>query len=271
MTYSNKNKRIKQYLVLCYGLIALSALTACEKVIDLKLDNADAVVVIDGGISDLNENQIVKVSKTYSFTEPNKFNAVTGASVVVTSAGGVVLNYQEVAPGVYQSAKFRGKPGSTYQMKVTLEGKTYAASSTMPARVVLDSLTFKSFSFFGSSKNYVAANFVDPAGVQNQYRYILKVKGKVEEDVVSEDRFNDGNKVTNVLFYELDDLVQGDSLNVEFQCIDRTVYRYFYSLGQNSGSGGPPVAPANPPSNFNNGALGVFNAHTSSSRIAVLR
>ncbi|RQO75755.1 DUF4249 domain-containing protein [Pedobacter sp. KBW06] len=263
---------LKKYTRCVFAIIAVSAFSACEKVIDLKLDEAVPVIVIDGGISDLNENHIIKISKTYNFTEPNKFNGVSKASIVLKADGKVQAAFVETLPGVYQTTtKFKGKSGVRYDLAVTFEGKTYEASSVMPARVILDALTFKTFNFFGGNKSYIVANFSDPAGVANQYRYILRTKGVVEEDAVSEDRFNDGNKVENVIFYELDDLLKGDSVHVEFQCIDRNVYRYFYSLGQNSGQGGPPVSPANPPSNFSNGALGVFNAHTSSSRTAVIK
>lgn len=252
-------------------LFAAALLCSCEKIIDLKLDNAAPLVVIDAGISDQNENQVVKVSRTYSFTEPNKFNGVSGAKIVLTRANGSTINYTEVSPGIYQTTKMRGLPGNKYTLDVTLDGKTYSANSTMPAKVVLDSLTFKQFNLFGETTTYVAVNYNDPVLVENQYRYILKVKGKIEEDMVNEDRFNNGNKVSDVIFYELEDLVPGDSLDVEFQCIDRNVYRYFYSLGQNNGGGGPPVSPANPVSNFNNGALGVFNAYTSGKRSIVIK
>lgn len=245
--------------------------SGCEKIIDLKLDNANPVVVIDGGINDQNENQEVKISRTYNFTEANRFNGVSGAVVVLTRPNGSTVNYAEVSPGIYQTVKMRGVAGSKYTLNVTLEGKTYTASATMPGRVTLDSLTFKQFDFFGKKNTYVAVNYNDPPGVENQYRYILKVKGKIEEDRVNEDRFNNGNKVSDVIFYEIDDLVAGETIEVEFQTIDRNVYRYFYSLGQNNGGGGPPVAPANPVSNFNNGALGVFNAHTSSKRSIMIK
>lgn len=258
-------------MVILIGFILLMVLQGCEKVIELKLDNAEPVVVIEGGVSDQNENQMVKISKTYSFTEPNRFNGLSGAKVVLTRPNGSTVNYTEIAPGLYQTIKFRGIPGGRYTLDVTAEGKTYHASSTMPAKVMLDSLSFRQFDFFGTKNTYIAVNYNDPRDVQNQYRYILKVKGKVEKDVVNEDRFNNGNKVSDVIFKDLGDLVSGDSLHVEFQCVDRNVYRYFYGLGQNSGEAGPPFSPANPVSNFNNGALGVFNAYTSSKRTAVIR
>lgn len=252
-------------------LVVLFWLSGCEKVIDLKLDNAAPQLVIYGGLSDKIDNHLVMISKTYDFTDPNRFNPVSGAKVIVRNEEGVEMEYIEVSNGVYQSPKFRGQSGKKYWLDVTYEGKIYSATSTMPGKVSIDSLTFKDFSFFGKTNTYVAANYVDPKDIQNQYRYILTVKGKIEEDAVSEDRFDDGNKVANVIFYELNDLVRGDTIDVEFQCIDRNVYKYFYSLGQNSGGGGPPVAPANPPSNFNNKALGVFNAYSVSRKTVVIK
>lgn len=257
--------------ILMFALFAGMLLSGCEKVIDLKLDNAAPVVVIDGGISDNNENQVVRISKTYNFTEPNKFNGVRGAKLVLTRPNGSLINYTEVSPGIYQTPKMRGIPGNTYKLDVTIEGTTYSASSTMPRRVILDALTFKHFNFFGTVNTYIAVNYNDPELTQNQYRYILKIKGKTVEDMVNEDRFNNGNKVSDPIFYDLGDLISGDSLHVEFQCIDRNVYRYFFSLGQIGNRSGPPVAPANPVSNFSNGALGIFNAHTSSKRTAVIK
>lgn len=257
--------------ILFIAVFAGMLLCGCEKVIELKLDNSAPVVVIDGGINDQNENQIVKISKTYSFTEPNKFNGVTGAKVVLTRPNGSTVTYSEVSPGIYQSVKTRGVPGNKYVLDVTIGDEKYTATSTMPAKVVLDSLTFKQFNLFGKISTYIAVNYNDPANVVNQYRYILKAKGKIEEDMVSNDRFNNGNKVSDVIFYKLDDLVAGDSLKVEFQCVDANVYRYFYSLKQSSGNSGPPVAPSNPVSNFSNGALGVFNSYTTSTRTAVIK
>jgi len=271
MTANNSNTYKKTSLSILMLIALLMLFSGCEKVIDLELKDADAAIVIDAGISDLSENQVVKISKTYSFTEANRFNGLAGAKVVLKSSNGNTYNYTEVSPGIYQTIKFRGRPDITYTLDVTVEGKTYSAISTMPQKVTLDSLTFKEFTFFGTTNTYVAANFNDPAGIQNQYRYILKVKGKIEEDVVSEDRFDDGNKVSNVIFYEVDDLISGDAVELELQCIDRNVYKYFFSLSQSAGGGGPPVAPANPPSNFSNGALGVFNAYTTSKKMVVLQ
>lgn len=264
-------KRIIEMKLLTLVISAVLLLSSCEKIIELELENAEPVVVIDGGISDVLGHQLVKVSKTSDFTDPNQFNGLSGAMLMLTRSDGTITNFTEISPGTYQTPKMRGMPGTSYQLDVTVEGRTYSAKSTMPKKVVLDSLTFKQFSFFGTSNTYIAVNYNDPRLTENQYRYILKVKGKTVDEKVSEDRFYNGNKVSDAIFFELEDLVRGDSLLVEFQCIDRNVYRYFFSLGQINNSSGPPVAPGNPTSNFSNGALGIFNAHTSSKRVAVIK
>jgi hypothetical protein len=263
---------MKKRIYLIGSILCVLGIAGCEKVIKLDLDNADPRIVIDANVSDQFENQTVRVSKTYSFSESNKFNGISGATVVLTTLDGDVINYNETASkGIYRSPRMRGKPGVEYKLTVTVEGKTYVSVSAMPFKVSLDSLTFKQFDFFGSINTYIAANFEDPGYTADQYRYILKVKEKVEEDAVSDDRFNNGNHVSNVLYYELNDLANSDTLEVELQCINRPVYKYFFTLEQISGDGGPPVSPENPPSNFSNGALGVFNAYTSSKRTALIK
>jgi hypothetical protein len=263
---------MRKTLYLLAAITGLLFFGACEKIIDFDLDNAEPRIVIDAGINDQFENQVVRISKTYSFTEGNKFNGLSGAKVTVTTFDSGVINFNETATkGVYRSPRMRGKPGNEYTLTVTVEGKTYTSVSTMPAKVFLDSLTFKQFDFFGSINTYITANFTDPVYTDDQYRYLLKVKNRVEEDAVSEDRFNNGNQVANVLYYKLDDLNSNDTLEVELQCISRPVYKYFYTLEQISGDGGAPVAPENPPSNVSNGALGVFNTYTSSKRTAIIK
>ncbi|MGB4776013.1 MAG: DUF4249 domain-containing protein [Daejeonella sp.] len=244
---------------LAFALVMLFA--SCEKVITLDLKTAEPLVVIEGYVSDQDEIQTVKISKTYSFTEPNKFNAVSGAQVVLMS-GSTSVTFSEGMPGIYESVKFAGTPGEKYTLEVIIEGKTYTASSVMPQKVPIDMLTYKKLSFFGGEETFPVINYQDPSGIQNQYRTLLSVNKELEFNSADEDRFNDGNKVENILFYSVDDLQPGDEMEIEFQSIDRNVFKYFFALSQISGNGGPPTAPANPVSNFNNGALGIFSAYS---------
>lgn len=258
-----------QILILSAGTIFFPS---CEKVIDLELKNAEPVIVIEGTISNQSENHFVRISKTIPFDKPTTFNGFKGAQVTLTSSAGLSQPFTEIANGVYRSPRFRGTPGITYTLEVLAEGKVYTAKSTMPFPVIPDSIGFKILSFLGDSNIYPTIYYRDPPKVQNQYRYILKINSKPQGDVVFEDRFNDGNTVSDVVIYDgKDDIKPGDIIDIEMQCIDRNVFKYFFSLSQINGNGGAPVAPANPDSNFNNGALGIFNACTKSSKSIVLK
>ncbi len=249
-------------LIYLFAFSVMMLFASCEKIISLDLKTAEPVVVIEGYVTDQDEVQTVKISKTYSFAEPNKLNGVSGAQVILTN-GNTSIPFVETAPGIYQSVLFAGLPGEKYTLEVVFEGKTYTASSAMPQKVPIESLTYKKLSFFGSEKTYPVITYQDPAGTQNQYHYVVTLNNiEIKFNSVEEDRFNDGNKVENIIFYALDDLKSGDQIDIEFQTIDRNVFKYFFALSQINGNGGPPVAPSNPVSNFTNGALGVFSAYS---------
>ncbi len=260
---ANKPNKCFSWIANLSALLVVLIFSACEKVIDLKLDNVEPVIVIEGNINDRLETQFISISRTYNFEDRDRFNAVSGASVSVTTASGQKINFTETRPGVY-SAAFRGSSDRQYVLNVVVNGKTYTATSTMPKKVELTGISFRTFAFFGNSETFVAVKYNDPPGIQNQYRYIIKVNDTVKSVSVGEDRFDDGNSVVNTLFADLDDFKSGDRIEVEMQTIDRKVFRYYYTIEQAAGGGGPPVAPSNPDSNFNNGALGYFSAHTSS-------
>ena len=257
------------YLSVTYLLILL--FSSCEKVIELKLKDAGPVIVIDGNITDQSENQIVKVSKIIPFDKPNTFNGLAGAKVTVTTSVGQVINFAPATAGVYRSPRFRGVSGLTYKLEVTVEGKVYSATSTMPNAVNLDSIKFKKLSIFGRSRIYPAVYYVDPAQIQNQYRYIIRVNSKPATEQVTEDRFNDGRPTSELITFDGDGIVSGDKVEVEMQCIDRNVFKYYFAITQIDGNGGPPVAPSNPESNLNNGALGIFSAHTKTNLSVTLK
>ncbi len=73
----------------------------------------------------------------------------------------------------------------------------------------------------------------------------------------------DGKEVKNNIYIDEPDLVVGNVVRIQMLTIDENVYRYLFSITQITGNGGPPTAPANPTSNFNNEALGYFSASTS--------
>lgn len=259
-----KNK----YLI---GLM-LFTLGGCKKVIDVKLKNAATQIVITGNIDNRPGPYEVTISKTVDFNSDNIFPPVSDAIVKITGDG-VTDSLTEISPGVYSTHILQGKPGKAYSMYVSVEGKEYTATSTMPQPVRLDSIDFRSGR---KDALYAVANFKDPEGIPNYYQFIEYADGKKfrngRGNSVFDDRLSDGRYINRLLYDDSSDIKSGIILTVQMNCIDKEVYSYLSELLQVSGGGEgfSSPTPANPTSNITGGALGYFSAHTISARSIVI-
>jgi hypothetical protein len=253
--------------------IAIIILTAfsfmsCEKEIDLDLNTANPKIVIEGKVAQ-NELATVKITKTVNFSDANNFPAVKAAEVTITDNLGVSETLKETTNGIYMASKIKGEVGKTYTMTVKAEAKTYTAKSTMPTPIKFDGLRSELSSFAppgAEVTNYIIyPQFIDPNEVGNNYRFIQSNKEKTDKSLfVANDAIGNGQPNQRPLFSQDFEVKKGDVVTVEMQCLDRSVYDYFYSLfsiGNNGPGGG--ATPTNPVSNISGGALGYFSAYTS--------
>lgn len=244
---------------------------SCEKVIDVNLNNASSVIVIEGFVTNRADSQYVQIHRTVNFDEPNTFPVVEGAVVTITDNNGRVVTLRERRPGFYMARNFVGRSGNTYNLKVIADGQEYTAKSTMPEQVSIDSMGISVTTFFGEERKSIQLLYDDPADVKNYYRFKLKINGIASENIFAfDDNFNDGRTVNRELFdFDLE-AKSGDSAVIEMQCIDAAVLRYWQGLDQNQNRGGASTTPANPVSNISNGALGYFSAHTTQNEEIVI-
>lgn len=255
-----KNHIFTKYYLL---IIVVFLFSSCEKIIDVDLKDAEPVLVVEGNISDTLEFQYIYLSKTVPFGADNNPVRVSDATVTVKEDNSTVYTFTESAAGVYRNS-FKGKSGSTYQLSIQSEGKTYTSNSTMPLKVVLDSVSITQVEFFNEKRKLIKVHFQDPEFTADAYRYIISINNnKLKEFYVDNDRFNNGQYISRTINTDEPEIKTGDDISLDFQTIDLINYRYFYSLSQILGGGGPPVAPSNPDSNISNGAQGYFSAHTS--------
>ncbi len=253
-----------------FSLFALSitALVSCTKEVDVKLDNAEAQVVIEGQVTNVSFAE-VKLSKSVPFSNSNHFPAISGAVVNITDNEGTKYELTETTPGTYSNASLTGVPGRTYQLHIVAEGKTYAASSAMPLPVTLDSLVAEKL-FMGTEYIYIVKPvYTDPPQLGNCYRFIETINNKRYPHTWTWDdkMLNDG--VSSIPLVQRDSTIAvNDVVEVEMQCIDKNVFRYFEALSDMKHNA---TTPANPPSNISGGALGYFSAHTSQKKKVVVR
>ncbi len=262
-------KRLYPYLI-SGGLLIW--VTSCQKVINIDLNSVSPAIVIVGNINNLPGPYTVTLNQTVNFSTPNTFPPVNGAFITIAdNAGNTDTLVETASPGVYNTKKIQGVPGRTYNLTVKANGQTYSSTSTMPQMVTFDTLLVFAYTppnGGGGDTTYLPdAIFLDPPGGTHYYRLIETVNDTVLPDIFA---FTDkyfGATYINYKIYPYSskkDLVLGDSVKVEMQCIDEGTYNYLNTLGEASGSTN--VTPANPASNISNNALGYFSAHTSSFR-----
>jgi hypothetical protein len=248
----------------CWPLfIILLLLSACEKVIQVDINNADTQYVIEGNITNQSGPYTVTISQTADFYATNDFSTVTGALVII-SDGTVTDTLQEVAAGTYETNKITGEVGKTYQMNVYIDDNHFSASSVMPPVVPLDSVYIEDVNFGTETYKCVTPQYNDPAGQANYYKFNVYRNGeRIQKTYVQNDELTDGKKVSQTLINNDDDdkLEAGDWVDLDMLCIDKPVYNYFYSLDNASGNS-QSATPSNPVSNIDGGALGYFSAHT---------
>jgi hypothetical protein len=249
-------------------------LFSCTKVINVNLNNANPNIVIEGVVSDAPGPYEVKLTQTVNFSDPNSFPPVTGATVKITdSVLGITDLLKEMVPGTYVTQKLlQGFTGHTYQLDVLSNGQEYTASSTMPGKVVLDSVTFYSTNIFGTKSTNAIANFQDPAGITNYYTFTEYVNGQaISQTFNFSDRLSDGKYIRRQLFNDSSYINPGDQVSIEMHCVDNQVWQYFNTLGQARGNNSQAITPANPVSNISNNALGYFSAQTVQSALSILQ
>ena len=253
--------------IIISSIILAFIFTSCTKEIDVDLNTADPQIVIEGNITNDAGPHNVKISKTVNFSDPNNYPPVSGALVIISDNSGVVDTLEEASPGVYQTSTLAGIPGRTYNLEVVAEGKSFHATSTMPQPVTLDSLAFTLFTNNGNSggPEYLTLPvYTDPAAFVNSYRFIQTVNEKLDETVfVMNDNTFNGLQNQYSLFNPDAEIKPGDYVSIEFCCIDKSNYDYYYTLAQFTTDGPYSTTPTNPPNNITgSSALGIFSAYT---------
>jgi hypothetical protein len=250
-------------------LIFLIVFSSCEKVIDIDLVSKENQIVIEGGISNLQGPYTILLSQTVNFDETNSFPPVSGANVTISDDIGNVETLTETSSGVYVTSNIQGVCNRNYTLKVVSNGEEFIATSYMHEPVNIDTLTITTETTHNSSKRTISVGFTDPKGISNYYRFIKTINNIEQSTIyVEDDLLQDGNDISQPLLSkskEETSLKIGDNVTISLQVIDKNVYNYFRTLNQLIGGSGlmnQSTSPANPISNFNNGALGYFNAYS---------
>ena len=254
-------------LLFVFFCIACVSLLSCEKVIEVKIRDADARFVIEGVITDQAGATKVLVSRTRKFYENNQFTGISGA-VVKIKDNGTEYTLNETSPGVYETNLITGTPGHRYDLSVSVNGELFTATSTMQVPVPIDTVVIDRGPFGQNKFAYVF--YTDPVGINNGYRFIQYINGLTDPAIFwDNDEFTDGQTTAVLLDNGVDDqnnplnISTGDVVTIELLSLDDPIYRFWSTLEMGGANGNAFTAsPANPVTNIQGGALGYFSAHS---------
>lgn len=249
---------------------------SCEKVIDVDLKKPQSKYVIEAYvISDTGDSK-VHITQTVNFSDPAVFPGVSGATVTVQDNNKTPVILSEAGGGFYETSDLIGLEDHTYSLKVAIGNELFTSTCKMPHQVNFDSLDVVDFNSFDGDRKFSNVTFYDPPGKGNAYRFLQYKNEILNKNIfVLNDDFTDG-KINNSLLTYFDRtnnqrIEKGDSIRVEMQCVDPSVYKFFSSLSQSSTGGSDNVSPGNPVTNIQGGALGYFSAYTKQTRIIIAK
>ncbi len=130
-------------------ITVLLFLTACEDVVQVKLDQGKQLLAVDAFVNDLRQNQNIRLifSQNY-FDNSTTATPVIGAQVVLkdlTANISYTFNYTNNGNYTYSinAGDTIAKLGHAYQLQITYQGIQYVAAAVQKRTAIIDSISSK--------------------------------------------------------------------------------------------------------------------------------
>lgn len=280
----------KHFLI---GMVALNLLTSCEEDINLTVAGGESKIVIEGNIENGKPAEVF-VTRNSSLTQAVNFsNILVENAKVYVSNGGITdtlklaLDSFATIPLLYKGSSLIGVSGQTYNLTVIVDGKTYTATTTIPALVALDSVWWKPQPP-QDTLGYAWGHLTDPPGTGNAYKWFAKTPTERKQyngnlvilnrrflaplGSTFDDKFIDGksfdfayNKTpdpTEVNFVDEEPSFyynKKDTIFIKFCSIDYKAAKFYVTYESAMQTNGNPFAsPVSIISNISKGGLGVW-------------
>jgi hypothetical protein len=159
------------------GAMIFIALLSCVDQIEYDIANHINIIVVDGRITDLNEEQIIKINRSKSEFERFGSTPITNALVelIVNSTEVIAFKEKTDKPGEYVLPKgFKGKAGVSYQLRFQLtDGTKYESTvEVMPEVPPIEKLVAR----FNAEEP-----FATNSGFKGVHNFYLDVQDPVQQ------------------------------------------------------------------------------------------
>jgi hypothetical protein len=224
----------KWIYILVLGMLSFG----CEDVIDVDLNNAAPRLVIDARLELLengsSQNTVLLTRSSDFFEEENPL--VNDAQVSVSDGNGVNYPFQfDTNEGRYINTTLQIQDNMDYILTIVDQGQTFRSTQQLVRTVPLMDVEQADVQGFGEFTEIVAY-YVDPEEQGNNYLFRYQDENNLEIDLRA-DEFNNGNRSPQSFFIE--DLEPNTVIKIEIAGIDAQAFRFFETLLQQTGGGGP--------------------------------
>ncbi len=261
---------MKLYLALIIGLLSFMS---CTKVIDVDLNEANKIVVIEANYTAEDSMVRVLVTQTANYFSNDPQPVLNNAIVSITDHLGNITSVPFASDGNYELTNYVPAFGSEYTLTVVHDETTYASTSIMNTPIAQLPIYYEfTEGFFGSKEGYLAfLSYNDPLESVDHIMAILskngKPKTKLNDLTLADDQLTNGNVIIRPLFAKIFDI--GDTVGIELRTIDQNLYQYYLEL--QSLTDPSSAAPSNPDYQWTNNALGYFSAYSSSRQEVIIQ
>lgn len=268
------------------ALLISVALSACTEQIELDLNTDENVrLVVDAMITTESKAHLVDLTLTTDFFQEGIPDRAEDA-VVSISDGTTTEILTEDEPGKYYTSDgFAGEVNKSYTLKIDYDGETYTGTSILPPVATLDSINVVSFEPEEDpfeeeegplDNNSVIAYFQEPAELGDFYIFKMLINGEyytkgIQDWFFTDDTAVNGSYIADAEFFRFP-AEPGDTITFEqfsiteevFDNLNAVLLETIFRGGLFDG------APANVPSNIDNGAIGAFIAADIQSKSVII-
>lgn len=220
-------------------VVQLMLLVSCTDVVDVEVPDGGDRLVVEASIEwekgTSGQTQSISLSTSAAYFEQNKNTPVTGAMVIVTNNNdGSQFIFEDQGNGIYITNDFVPELGQMYSLEIKYNGNTYEASEVLKGVEAIDEIEQIIDSGLEGDEIGINVYFNDPGGIANFYlgEFTSSNAPLVVLEVESDD-FTDGNQ--NMLSYDAESLMPGDTVKIELQGISESYFNYMGILIDQAG------------------------------------
>ena len=129
---------MKKYIL----ILILGFFTSCEEVIEVQLENAEPLLVIEASIGQ-GEFSVVNISLSSTYFDDVQAEKVEDAQVTITDvASGLSEELAYEGNGVFKGSEIIGEVLKEYELKINYQNKVYSSVSTLYPRAEINGIGF---------------------------------------------------------------------------------------------------------------------------------